>query len=49
MTPFQKQSYTQCQIDIQISLKLIIDLLKGKTSLRAYEYNRMFEIFADPL
>ena len=34
--------------DVQTSLKLIISCLEGKSSLESYEYNRQFNIFADP-
>lgn len=49
MTAFQKQCYTQCMKDVQISLKLIVGCLEGKSSIESYKYNRMFNIFADPL
>ena len=38
-----------CFKDTQISLKLIIDCLEGKTTIEQYTYNQTFNIFANQL
>lgn len=38
-----------CMKDTQISLKLIIDCLEGKTTLDEYTYNQQFNIFANEI
>lgn len=35
--------------DTQISLKLIIDCLEGKTTIDKYMYNQQFNIFCNKL
>lgn len=44
---FFKENMAVCMKDTQISLKLIIDCLEGKTTLEEYSYNQQFNIFAN--
>lgn len=38
-----------CMKDTQISLKLIIDCLEGKSTIEEYAYNQQFNIFANEI
>lgn len=46
---FYKKNMAVCMRDTQISLRLIVDCLEGKTTIEEYTYNQQFSLFVNEL
>ena len=45
LKPFMLNVYSQAILDTQLSLRLLVKLLKGEQDLEIYSFNRRFEVF----